>query len=130
MKKLFMLFALFLGVSFLSASSPKSNSAGSVDWNKAENNYIANLRSDNAGVITSAAGYIRKYNMTGAAEELKRLLSKENADNVKMAAALTLLAVGGEEGRKAVEAAVEKEESEVVVEFYRSVLHTTASEEN
>jgi hypothetical protein len=125
MKKLQVLFVVLLGVSFLAASAPKNSSNDTVDWTKAEQAYKANLKSENNGVITSAAGYIRKYKLTGAAEELKMLLAKENADNVKMAAALSLLSVGGTEGRIAVENAVEKEESEIVVEFYRSILHTT-----
>jgi uncharacterized protein YegP (UPF0339 family) len=127
MRTLIVLFAVLLGISLLSASTPKTNAAESVDWSKAEQNYKANLKSDNSGVITSAANYIRKYKMTGAVEDLKKLLGKENADNVKMSAALTLLTVGGSEGRTAVENAVETEENELLVEFYRSILHTTVT---
>jgi hypothetical protein len=108
MKKLQVLFVVLLGVSFLAASAPKNSSNDTVDWTKAEQAYKANLKSENNGVITSAAGYIRKYKLTGAAEELKMLLAKENADNVKMAAALSLLSGGGTEGRIAVENAVVK----------------------
>lgn len=123
MKKLFVLFVVFLGVSFVYASTPKTNE--SIDWTKAEQSYKANLRSQNNGVVTSAAGYIRKYKLTGAVEELKALLAADKAENVKMSAALTLLIVGGPEGRNAVETALETEENELVSEFYRSVLQST-----
>ncbi|MCK9409471.1 MAG: hypothetical protein WCX28_05910 [Bacteriovoracaceae bacterium] len=125
MKKLSVLFVVFFGVSYLFASTPKIDTNESVNWTKAEQNYKANLKSDNNGVITSAANYIRKYKLSGAVEELKPLLKKNNADNVKMSGALALLTIGGAEGRTAVETALETEENELVVEFYRSILHTT-----
>jgi len=129
MKKLSVLFVVFLGVSFLFASTPKDRSNDSVDWVKAEQNYMANLKSDNNGVKTSAVHYIRKYKMTGAVDELKKLLANDNAENVKMSAALALLNIGGTDGRTAVEEALETEESEIVAEFYRSMLHTTLASE-
>ena len=129
MKKLSVLFVVLLGVSIVFASTPKNSTNDSVDWTKAEQNYRANLKSDNNGVVTSAVNYIRKYKLTGAVEDLKPLLANNNAENVKMSAALALLTVGGAEGRAAVESALEEEESEIVVEFYRSVLHTAIASE-
>lgn len=129
MKKLHVLFVVLLGVSFLFASTPKDNSHDTVDWAKAELNYKANLKSSNNGVITSAVRYVQKYKLTGAVSELKTLLSVENAENVKMTAALALVRVGGEDGRTAVETALETEENEVVSDFYRSILHTSISAE-
>ncbi|MBI2427548.1 MAG: hypothetical protein HYV29_01880 [Ignavibacteriales bacterium] len=111
-----------LAVSFAAAGLPEGNAT--VNWKKAEQNYIVGLKSDNTGVQASAASYIRKYNLTGAVEELKELLGKNNADNVKMSAALALVKIGGEDGRKAVENALEKEENEFLAEFYRTILHT------
>lgn len=125
MKKLSVLFAVFLGISCVFASTPKTTSTESVDWTKAEQQYKANLKSENTGVVTSAVNHIRKYKLTGAVEELKALLAKENADNVKISAAFTLLTVGGTEGRTAVETAMETEENELLVEFYRSILQST-----
>lgn len=124
MKKLFVLFVVLFGVSSLYASAPKNDSNAAIDWSKAEENYKANLRSDNCGVNVSAANFIRKYHLTGAVNELKQLLSQEKESSVKMAAALALITVGGTEGRTAVENAIEKEEDEIIVEFYRSVLKT------
>ncbi len=129
MKKIHVLFVVVFGVSSLFASGPKNDSNMTVDWSKAEMNYKANLRSDNAGVKISAANFIRKYKLSGAVDELKELLSNDNADNVKMSAALALLSVGGEEGRASVEKALKSEENEIVGEFYRSVLHTTVVSE-
>ncbi|MFA6469059.1 MAG: HEAT repeat domain-containing protein [Bacteroidota bacterium] len=130
MKKLYVLFVVLLGVSFLSASAPNNDTRESVNWSKAEENYKANLKSDNSGVVTSAANYIRKYNLTGAVDELKSLLTEDNVENVKMSAALALVTVGGTEGRTAVENALESEENEVIKEFYRSILNslTTAQQ--
>ena len=99
MKKFHVLFAVLFGVSSLFASTPKSDTNSAVDWIKAELNYKANLRSENVGVKISAANFVRKYKLIGAVNELKDLLFKDNADNVKMSAALALLSVGGNEGR-------------------------------
>ncbi len=120
----FALLAL-LAVSFAAAGIPKGNAT--VNWDTAEQNYVAALKSDNAGLQASAASHIRKYNLTGAVDELKELLGKNHAENVKMSAALALVKIGGEDGRKAVENALEKEENELVAEFYRTVLHTAAT---
>ena len=76
MKKLHVLFAVLLGVSFLAAAAPKNDLHDSVNWTKAEQNYIANLKSENSGVRASAANHIRKYKLTGAVEDLKSLLAE------------------------------------------------------
>lgn len=107
-------------VSFAAAGTPGGDST--IDWKKAEQNYIAALKSSNTGAQASAAFHIRKYNLTGATEELKTLLGRNNADNVKMSAALALVKVGGVEGKTAVEEALKTEENELVAEFYRSIL--------
>ena len=130
MKKLNVLFVVLLGVSFLSASTPKNKSTDSIDWTKAEERYRTNLQSDNNGVKTSAVNYIRKYKLAGAVDELEALLSNEHSDEVKMSAALALIKIGGNEGRNAVEKALEHEESEIVVEFYRSVLYVHSTAQN
>lgn len=128
MRTLLVLSAIVLAAAMLSASTPPAPST--VDWSKAERHYKANLLSENAGVVASAAGFIRKYNLSGASEELKALLSAEQSENVRMSAALTLLKTGGAEGRAAVEEALKSEESELVSEFYRSMLHMVVSAGN
>ncbi len=126
MKKIHVLCVVLLGISVVFASTPK-NENDSIDWTKAEQNYKVSLKSDNEGVKASAATYVRKYKLTGAVEELKELLAEDNTEKVKMSAALALVNVGGEEGRKAVEGALEKEENEIVAEFYRSILNNSLS---
>jgi len=128
-------FVLFLAVltlfiiSLTAAGAPQGTNAP-VDWKKAEKNYIAALKSGNTGVQASAAYHIGKYNLAGAVAELKLLLERNNADNVKMSAALTLLKVGGNEGRTAVEAALKTEENELIAEFYRTILNSTITAQN
>ena len=74
-KSLQVLFVVFLGVSFVFASTPEEKDTA-VNWTKAEQNYKASLKSENDGVRTSAASYVRKYKLAGAVGELKALLSK------------------------------------------------------
>lgn len=114
-------FVALLAVSFAAAGTP-AGSEKSVDWNKAEQNYVAGLKSDNPGLQSSAASHIRKYNLTGTVEELKSLLCKNCADNVKMSVAMTLVRIGGDEGRDAVKKALKTEENELIAEFYRTLL--------
>lgn len=116
----FALLAL-LAVSF-AAAAPSGGTDNSIDWNKAEQNYVAALKTDNAGLQTSAANYIRKYQLTGAVDELKELLCNDCHENVKMSVAMTLVKIGGKEGREAVEQALQQEENELITEFYRTIL--------
>ncbi len=81
-------------------------------------------------MVTSTANHIRRYKLTGAADELIELLSAEQADNVKISAAWALVSVCGEEGREAVEEAAKTEENEMLVTFYRSILNTPVTAEN
>lgn len=122
----FALIAL-LAVSFAAAGEPVGTETP-IDWTKAEQNYVAALQTNNPGLQSSAATHIRKYNLTGAVDELKELLCKGCAENVKMSVALTLVRIGGKEGREAVENALKSEENELVSEFYRTILqsHETA----
>ena len=122
MKTMCVILAVVLGVTF-GFATPSEDDNNNVNWTKAEQNYIQALKSDNNGVKVSAATYIRKYNLTGAVEELKTLLAKENADNVKMSGALALISIGGDEGRTAIEKALATEENEIVTEFYKSILN-------
>lgn len=121
--------AALLAVSFAAAGT-SGGTDESIDWTKAEQNYIAALKTNNAGVQASAATQIRKYNLTGAVEDLKQLLCKDCQENVKMSVALTLVKIGGTEGREAVEKALQKEENELVAEFYRTILNNPMTAQN
>lgn len=109
-----------LAVSFAVAGMPEGNAT--VNWEKAEQNYVVALKSTNSGVRASAALQIRKYHLTGAVDELAELLTTEKSENVKMSVALALVSIGGQQGRTAVEQALDTEESELVAEFYRMIL--------
>lgn len=128
MKTMSVLFVVCFGVSSVLASTPKGSAEG-VNWAKAEKNYIANLHSENTGVVTSTANHIRRYKLTGAADELIELLSADRTDNVKIAAAWALVSVCGEEGREAVEEAANTEENEMLVTFYRTILASPVTAE-
>lgn len=129
MKSLHVLFVVLLGVSFVFASTPEEKDTA-VKWAKAEQGYKICLTSENDGVKTSAASYIRKYKLAGAVDELKALLSDENSEKVKMSAALALIDVCGDKGRNAVETALQSEENEIVVEFYKSMLNAQITAQN
>lgn len=122
MKTTRVVLAILLGITFGFSAIPEKDNT-SFNWSKAELNYKECLKSNNNGVRVCAAIFIRKYNLTGAVEELKSLLAQENAENVKMSGALALLATGGSEGKIAVENALVTEENEIVAEFYRSILN-------
>ncbi len=121
--------ALLFAVSLAAAATPEGANSN-VDWKNAEKNYVAALQSTNAGVQASAATFIRKYNLTGATDELKKVLCKECPEHVRMAVAYALVSVGGDDGRKAVEKAMENEENELVHVFYQSILHSNPPAEN
>lgn len=122
-------FVALLAVSFAVAGTP-AGTGNAVDWAKAEKNYIASLKSDNAGVQASAASYIRKYNLCNTLPELKEVLQNSNSEKVKMSVALALVSVCGIDGRTAVEEALQKEESEVLAIFYRSILQGGTTSQN
>ncbi len=124
------LFAVLIGSTFIFAATPESTSISSVNWEKAELNYKAGLKSNNNGLKVSSALYVRKYNLTGAVEELKALLQKDNAETVKMAGALALVTIGGTEGLTSIQNALQTEESVIVSEFYQSILNSRVLAEN
>jgi HEAT repeat protein len=104
------------------AAVPKSESDGKIDWKKAEQNYRAALLSDNPGVRHSAANFIAQYRLTGAISDLKEMLRSDTKEQVRMAAALALIQIGHDEGRKAVQDAVLYDGSEKVSKFCEQLL--------
>jgi len=122
MKTMRVMLAVLLGSTFVIAATPENTNNSMVNWAKAEMNYKACLKSNNNGVKVSSAIHIRKYSLTGAVEELKSLLAIDNAENVKIAGALALVSIGGDEGRTSVLNALKTEENEVVAEFYKTIL--------
>jgi hypothetical protein len=130
MKTMRVMLAVLFGAIFGFAATPENDTSKNVNWTKAELNYEAGLQSDNNGVKVSAANYIRKYNLVGALEELKTLLAAKNTEHVKMAGALALISIGGNEGRTAILNALQTEENEVVAEFYKLILSKQSIAQN
>ena len=118
-----------LAVSFGAAASPKEG-ISDTKWEKAKQSYITLLSETNAGVKTSAANFIRIYNIVEAADALKKVLLCDNCETVKVSAALALLHIAGEEGKTAIKNALATEENEVLVAFYNVILQSDTEKGN
>jgi hypothetical protein len=94
----------------------------SVDWKKAEMNYIKALSSDNQGVRLSAANHIAIYRLTSANEKLVDVLKNDTVESVRMAAALALITIGDQKGVKAIEEVASADKNTVVAKFCSSLL--------
>jgi HEAT repeat protein len=117
-----------VAVSFGAAAAPKETKNDEA-WQKAKQTYIELLSYNNAGVRASAANYIRKYDIVEAKDALKEALACDNCETVKIAAALALIHVAGDEGLTIIKEAMATEENEMVTAFYRSVLGDDAESE-
>jgi hypothetical protein len=107
------------------ASSPASSA--SVNWQKAEQNYIASLYSENVGVRASAAGYIGEYRLKGATQDLMTILRTDKVERNRMAAAKSLMRIGGQDAVDAVKEAVIYDGSTTVAQYCKQLLETTQS---
>jgi HEAT repeat protein len=112
------LFAVSLGA----AETPR-NGITTEKWEKAKRAYINLLSSDNPGVKASAANYIRKYDIVEATEALKNILQCENCETVKVSATLALIHISESEGFAAIREALATEENEMLISFYKELLH-------
>ena len=104
------------------ASQPVNTKYPNVDWNKAEANYVSNLTSDNLGIRQSAVNYLAEYQLKGALQPLIEVLKGDKVESVRMAAALALVTLGEDRGRKAVEEAAVYDGSDKVAKFCESLL--------
>jgi HEAT repeat protein len=107
------------------ASQPVVSKSPTTDWKKAESNYIVALACDNLGVRQSAANYVAIYRLKGAVEPLILLLKTDKVENMRMAAALALVSLGGSQARAAVEEAALYDGSEKVSKFCESLLEAS-----
>ena len=110
------------------AAAPKGNQSTQVNWQKAEQNYIAGLQSVNTGVRHSAATFIAEYQLSGAEPNLITLLQNDKVEQVRMTAAAALIKIGNDEGRKAVEDAVVYDGSEKVAKFCEELINATSQD--
>jgi len=107
------------------ASQPVIFSTQSVDWKKAEANYISCLTSDNLGTKQSAAAFIAEYQLKGAVESLIEVLKTDKIEGVRMSAALALISFNDSRARGAVEEAALYDGSDKVAKFCESLLNVS-----
>ena len=107
------------------ASQPVVSRYASVDWKKAEVNYIAGLGSENLGIRQSAASYVAEYQLKGAVEPLIQILKFDKVENARMSAALALVTFDDDRARAAVEEAALYDGSDKVVKFCESLLNAS-----
>lgn len=129
-KKSFYLTAIIFTITTMLFASSLSSSSNKVDWQKAEKNYLKALTSENQGVRQSAASHIGEYKFKGAVPILVLILQTDRSVYNRMAAALALVLIGEEEGKKAVEEASIYDGSEKVAEYCAQILNTTIQEHN
>jgi HEAT repeat protein len=107
------------------ASQPVVSKYQSVDWKKAEANYIAALASDNLGIKQSAAIYIGEYQLKGAVVPLIEILKSDKVEKARMSAALALVTLDDNRARAAVEEAALYDGSDKVAKFCESLLNAS-----
>ena len=107
------------------ASQPVSAKYTSVDWKKAEANYISALGSGNLGIRQSAATYIAQYQLRGAVDPLIDMLKTDKVEQARMAAALALVTLEDAKARTAVEEAALYDGSDRVAKFCESLLNAS-----
>lgn len=107
------------------ASSPALSKSQSVDWQKAEKNYLVALTSENIGVRQSAAYYLAEYRLHGAVQPLIQILRTDKVEQLRMAAALALVTLGNNEGLEAVKEAVLYDGSEKVSKYCEQLINST-----
>lgn len=110
------------------AASPTPANSSKVNWKKAEQNYIVALCSDNIGLRYSAANFIAQYRLTGAVQDLISVLHHDKVEQIRMAAALALVQIGGKEGRDAVAESAIYDGSEKVAKFCEQLIGSLSQE--
>ena len=104
MKKLFIVFVLFIISLFggdLKAQDQNSAISGKIN-KKVIANFISAIKSDNEGLKRSAIYLAGKYKIGETVDELSKILSSDNSENVKFASALALYEIGDPKGLDAI----------------------------
>lgn len=113
--------AATLMTSLAEASDPPYS--GTVDWKKVERNCLWSLSSPNPGVRQCVINQIAEYRLREAVGPLITILQKDSVESVRKAAALTLIVLGDERGRNAVEEASLYDGSDKVARFCAELLN-------
>lgn len=122
MKQHFVFSALLIAALSVPAHSKTPPVSTSVDWNKAEQNYVAAIHSENDGVRESAAGFIGTYKLQGATLELIEVLRYDKVEHNRMVAARALVQIGEKIGIDAVKESVIYDGSRKVVKYCEELL--------
>jgi HEAT repeat protein len=87
----------------------------------AEKRYLEALNSENEGVRLSAIGLVGRYNMTGAVDKLIEILKSGSCNNVRLAAALSLLMINDERGHKAIVEMANVNDGHTICDFCKTL---------
>ena len=121
-------FAALSIISSTFAASTNNSSSSTIDWQKAEKNYIVALSSDNIGLRLSATNYLAAYRLTGSVKPLIDVLLTDKVEQLRMAAAEALVQLGNKEGIDAVKDASIYDGSEKVAKFCEQLIQSTSQE--
>lgn len=127
MKQSITIALLTLTIAFSAFAKTPKNST-SVDWSKAEKNYLVALASENIGLRQSAAGFLAEYRLNGGVQPLIEVLRNDKVEQLRMAAALALVQLGNKEGIEAVKDASIYDGSEKVAKFCEQLINSTSQE--
>ena len=127
MKQIITLALLTLFIT-LSAFATTPRTITTVDWSKAEKNYLVALASENIGLRQSAANYLAEYRLTGAVQPLIEVLRTDKVEQLRMAAAVALFQLGNKDGIEAVKEASIYDGSEKVAKFCEQLIGSTSQE--
>jgi HEAT repeat protein len=119
--------AISIFTSAFAAPSDNSNTS-TIDWQKAEKNYIVALSSSNTGLRLSAANYLAAYRLTGSVKSLIEVLQTDKVEQLRMAAAVALVQLGNKEGIDAVKDASFYDGSEKVARFCEQLIQSASQE--
>jgi HEAT repeat protein len=126
-----MLIALIslMPVSTAFAAAPSKAVSSTIDWKKAERNYVEALKSENCGVRQSAANMIANYGLVNASKQLITVLKNDKEESARMTAAFALVMLGDTVGIEAVQDASLYDGSEKVAKFCDGLLDAANKKE-
>lgn len=124
-KLLIILFLLFFFVSFGLAAGP-AKWANNDQKEKAVENLLVGLNSDNEGLQSSSAFFLGEYNFREAVIPLMKILKSNAEEELRIQAALALIKIGDARGIYAVKRAGKFDESkrvrEICSKFYNAYI--------
>jgi HEAT repeat protein len=124
-KLLIILFLLFFFVSFGLAAGP-AKWANNDQKEKAIENLLVGLNSDNEGLQSSSAFFLGEYNSSEAVIPLMKILKNSSQEELRIQSALALLKIGDARGIYAIKKAIKYDQSkrvrDICSKFYNAYL--------